>query len=171
MIHIYMGDGKGKTTAAMGLALRAAGNGWQVVIIQFLKNGKSGELAALTLLPAIRLISGKSVTKFSFAMTELEKAETKKRHDGYLWQGAEACKQNACQLLVLDESIGAVNKGLLDQAMLDDLLLNYGSNKEIVLTGREPSAELLAKADYVTNMKKIKHPYDQGIMARIGVEK
>ena len=129
MIHVYHGDGKGKTTAAMGLALRMLAAGRRVVVVQFLKDGESGE---------VRLLA------------ELEGAQ----------EG----------LLVLDEALDALSKGLVDEALVDRALDMSALGVEVVLTGRAPSRKIVEKADYITEMRCKKHPYEQGICAREGVE-
>ena len=129
MIHVYHGDGKGKTTAAMGLALRMLAAGRRVVVVQFLKDGESGEARLLA---------------------ELEGAQ----------EG----------LLVLDEALDALSKGLVDEALVDRALDMSARGVEVALTGRAPSRKIVEKADYITEMRCEKHPYAQGICAREGVE-
>lgn len=171
LIHVYCGDGKGKTTAAMGLALRAAGSGFRVAIVQFLKNGGSGELKALSSLPGVRVLSGKGVDGFTFSMTEQQKEIVRAVHQAHFEEAVEWCRQGEVELLVLDEAVGASRMGLLDTEALLDFLRKKPEGLEVVLTGREPSDELLCLADYVSEIKKIKHPYDRGIHAREGIER
>ena len=171
LIHMYYGDGKGKTTAALGLALRAAGCGKRVVIVQFLKDWKCGELDSLKLLPNITVIRGKaSGGVFVHEMTEEQKAETRAIHDENLISALELQKSGNCDLLVLDEAIDAYRLGVLDAALFEGLLDNKPDALELVVTGHRPDAELLDRADYITEMVKRKHPYDIGIAARRGVE-
>ena len=112
LVHLYYGEGKGKTTAAMGLALRALGQGMRVVVVQFLKSGTSGELEPLRRL-GVAVHSGKAGAKFTFQMTEEEKAETAAMHDRML---REALTEE-CDLLILDELCAARQTGLLDEAL------------------------------------------------------
>ncbi len=168
LIHLYFGDGKGKTTASIGLAVRAAGNGNRVLVAQFLKGRPSGELAVLECLPGVSVMRGKPLTKFSWEMSEEEKRNVRQAHDAMLTSIAEQAEELA--LLVLDEALGACRTGLLDEAALLQFLRSKPEGLEVALTGRDPSAEMLALADYATEMKKIKHPYDQGLGARKGVE-
>lgn len=170
LIHIYHGNGKGKTTAAMGLALRALGSGRRVGIVQFLKGSPSGEITILKKLPGITLLRGKVSPKFSFQMSDTEREETKQLHHKYLAQSIEAANKGIYDLLILDEAVGACSCGLLDREALLNFLKNKPKPLEIVLTGRGPSREMLETADYVTEMKMQKHPYAQGITARKGVE-
>lgn len=166
MLHLYCGNGKGKTTAAMGLALRAAGRGKRVVIAQFLKGADSGERFALAQLPQVTLLPVPDTVKFSFRMTEEERRAEARRYQDLL----EQIRQEAqgCFLLVLDEACAAVNTGLLP---LEDLLSCLDSLEcEVVLTGRDPAPQLAERADYITSMEAVRHPFEQGISARKGIE-
>lgn len=166
MIHLYCGEGKGKTTAAMGLALRAAGRGKQVVIAQFLKGEDSGERRILEQLPQVNLLPLPKTIQFTFAMSEEEKEKEKVRYQRMLKEIVDAAE--VCELLILDEVCAAVNTGMVS---LESVLhLIDGLTCEIVMTGREPAQELRQRADYITNMDKIRHPYDGGIAAREGIE-
>lgn len=166
LTHLYCGDGKGKTTAAMGLALRAAGRGLRVVIVQFLKSGDSGELNILRSLPNVTVLSGKGSAKFSFQMNEEERRAAKVLHEAHLREALSL----PFDLLVLDEAVGAHSAGLLDTVLLEEALHHRPPNTELVLTGRNPAALLLEAADYVTEMKCCKHPFERGIAAREGIE-
>lgn len=166
MIHLYCGNGKGKTTAAMGLALRAAGRGERVVIAQFLKGTDSGERYALAQLPQVELLPLPEQVKFTFQMDEQERLEASRRCRALLEVARERAKD--CFLLVLDEACAAVNSGLLPLEELLDCLDSL--NCEIVLTGRDPAPQLLERADYITQMEPLRHPYQRGITARKGIE-
>lgn len=166
MIHLYCGNGKGKTTAAMGLTLRAAGRGERVVIAQFLKGADSGERYALAKLPQVELLPLPEQVKFTFQMDEQERLEASRRCRALLEQARERAKD--CFLLVLDEACAAVNSGLLPLEELLDCLDNLTC--EIVLTGRDPAPQLLERADYITQMEPLRHPYQRGITARKGIE-
>ena len=171
LTHVYYGDGKGKTTAALGLALRAAGHGRSVVIVQFLKDWKSGELISLELLPNITVLRGKaSGGVFIHQMSDEQKAETKAIHDNNLKAALEKERKGQCDLLVLDEAIDAYVLGVLDVELFEGLLFNKPTALELVITGHNPDARLLDCADYVTEMVKRKHPYDSGVGARRGIE-
>ncbi len=166
MIHLYCGNGKGKTTAAMGLALRAAGRGERVVIAQFLKGADSGERYALAKLPQVELLPLPEQVKFTFQMDEQERLEASRRCRALLDEARERAKD--CFLLVLDEACAAVNSGLLPLGELLDCLDSLSC--EIVLTGRDPAPQLLERADYITQMEPLRHPYQRGITARKGIE-
>lgn len=171
LIHIYTGDGKGKTTAAMGLILRASGRGLKVILGQFLKGRETGELQTLGLLPGVQVFRGKPLTKFSFQMSEAEKAEVLQSHNAFLSDLIRRCRDELPDLLVLDEVIGACGTKLLDEELLLDFLRHKPAHLEVVLTGRNPSQPLLDLADYVSEICKRKHPFDRGIPAREGIEK
>lgn len=170
MIHIYHGDGKGKTTAAMGLALRMIGYGEPVFAVQFLKGSLSGEIAALLKLAGVTILRGKPGTKFVFQMCPKEIAEIKVLHMRQLGLAFEAAYTGKAKLLLLDEVLDAVSTATIEEDTLLDLIKGCPNDVEIVLTGRNPSQSLIQIADYVTEMKNIKHPYQQGIPARKGVE-
>ena len=164
-IQLYYGDGKGKTTAAMGLALRALGQGMRVVVVQFLKNGTSGELEPLKKSGAA-VYSGQPGAKFTFQMNAEEKAQATKENNARL---AEALQQ-PCDLLILDEICAARNSGMVDEALAKQAVLERPQHREVVLTGRNPEAWMVEAADYITEMQPRRHPYEQGIPARKGIE-
>ena len=165
LVHLYWGEGKGKTTAAMGLALRALGGGLRVTVVQFLKSGTSGELEPLRQLGA-QVFSGKGSSKFVFQMTEEEKAICRRTITENLRQALTV----PCDLLVLDEACAAVQTGMIDEALLREAVLDRPEGREVVLTGRQPAPWMEEAADYSTEMKCHRHPYEQGISARKGIE-
>ena len=167
MIHLYHGNGKGKTTAAMGLAVRMAGRNRPVVIAQFLKGADSGERTALATLPQITLLDVPQSIKFSFQLTPEERQEEQARYQALMTRLC-ACCTPATGLVVLDEVCDAVNAGLLPLERLLDFLRS--TSAEVVVTGRDPAPELVEAADYITNFEKQRHPYDKGCPARPGVE-
>ena len=169
LIHIYCGDGKGKTTAAVGLALRCAGGSGRVLFYQFLKDGTSGEICLLSGIDGITVFNGYRCNKFSFKMTDEEKQAAKAAYTKDI-DAIKSRLSDGFELLVLDEVLHAVNRGFLDISVLTELIKNKPTGLEIVMTGREPASELIELADYVTEMKKIKHPFDSGIKARKLIE-
>jgi len=171
LIHIYYGDGKGKTTAALGLALRASGCGKSVVIVQFLKDWKCGELSPLAVLPGITVLRGKSSgAVFLHEMSDEDRIASKTIHDENLMKALDLQKCGQCDMMILDEAIDAYNLGVLDTALFDGLIDSKPEQLELVITGHNPDARLLTQADYVTEMVKRKHPYDAGVTARQGIE-
>ena len=170
LVHLYYGNGKGKTTAAMGLALRALGQGKQVVIVQFLKNHVTGEIKLFEQMEHVRLFRGKAGNHFTSSMTPEELSKTKEIHEQNFSQALELIEQGRCELLVLDEILDAVAKGLFEEKPLISLLEQRPRTLEVVLTGRKPSERVRAIADYITKMEKERHPFDSGIPAREGIE-
>lgn len=169
-IHIYCGDGKGKSTAVMGLALRAAGSGKKVVLTQFLKDGKSSELNILRELPQVSVLTCQKQFGFYWNMTEEQKSEAKEAYQKLFDEAAERAVREEAFLLVMDEFVAAYNRGMIDREKALWFLKNKPEGLEVALTGREPATELLVLADYVSEIRKVKHPFDEGIPARKGIE-
>jgi cob(I)alamin adenosyltransferase len=171
LIHIYTGDGKGKTTAAVGLGVRACGRGMKVLMVQFLKGTPTGELYSLkTLEPDFELHRGTGITKFTWEMNEEEKAQTTAEQQGLLEYAADLIEKGGIDLLILDEVLGAVSTGMLSKNAVVEFVKNKPCNLELVLTGRGASPELVELADYVSEIKAVKHPAGKGIKARKGIE-
>lgn len=168
---MYCGDGKGKTTAALGLALRAIGHGWQVLMVQFLKASATGELAAITQLPGFSVLRGQKGRAFALQMDEAGRAELRAQYDQLMATAIQSVQDEEYDLLILDEAIGAMRRGVLNRGLLLDFLRNKPALLEVVLTGRNPDDELLDLADYISEVKKIRHPFDRGITAREGIER
>ena len=165
LVHLYYGDGKGKTTAAMGLALRALGSGKRVAVLQFLKGGQSGEIPLLEQLGA-KLYRGKAGQKFVFQMNDAEKAETRALQNANL----AAAMAEPADLLVLAEAGSAWELDMVDKALLQQAVLQRPAGQECVLTAHAAPQWMLDAADYVTEMKCLRHPYQKGIAARKGIE-
>ncbi len=169
-IHLYCGDGKGKTTAAVGLAVRACGSGKKVLFLQFLKGEESGERQMLRLLPGMTVYPNPEHIKFSFQMTQEEKEQVRADNDHRFKEAAIEAIERGCDLLILDEAIGALNEDLISRALVLFYLRTKPKGLEIVLTGRDPDDELSDLADYISEVKKVRHPFDQGEEARRGIE-
>lgn len=169
LVHIYYGDGKGKTTAAFGLAFRCAGRGERVVLAQFLKGGGSGEVAAAARFPEITLIQGQGPKKFTFQMDDAEKAETAAACLALFRSAVRVAEGERARLLVLDEVIDACG-GFLPLEEVTAFLDGRPEGLEVVLTGHSLPRSLADRADYISRVAKEKHPYDRGIMARAGIE-
>lgn len=169
-IHIYMGEGKGKTTAAVGLAVRCAGHGGRVLFAQFLKDQSSGELASFEDMDEIQVLPSPGYYGFTWEMQEEDKKDAREMYERFMDNLVFYSQQGTYRLIVLDEVIAAVHAGLMDEDALLEWLEGMPEDADIVLTGRYPSEKLTAVADYVTEMKKIKHPYDNGLRARKGIE-
>jgi cob(I)alamin adenosyltransferase len=167
-VQVYTGDGKGKTTAAMGLALRAAAAGWNVFISQFIKGLRCGELAVLERLSdrvTVRQFGRSSFIKRAPDHADLQLAE----------QGLAECKEVVLagkhRLVVLDEANVAVALGLFPVEGLLELICLRSGPIELVITGRWAHPQLIEVADLVTEMREVKHYYHQGVLARTGIEK
>lgn len=167
-IHLYYGDGKGKTTAAMGQVVRAAGSGLQVLVFQFLKSNDSSERKILEQIPNIICLPGREPVKFVSRMNGDEKAEIRHYNNKALDEVLKFCAP--FDVLLLDEALCAVQLNVLSEEKLLSFLKHKPRGLEVILTGHAVTEELLEAADYVTEMTKIKHPYDKGIMAREGIE-
>jgi cob(I)alamin adenosyltransferase len=164
---VYTGDGKGKTTAAMGLALRAAGYGRQVLIIQFVKTWFTGEKSGFGQLPNVDFVqAGKGF--YQILGDNLPEKEHRQAAEAALKLARRKLESANYDVVVLDEIIGSVTGGLLAEEQLYELLDARPPQTDLVLTGHhaERLPELLARADLVTEMRKVKHPYDSGILAR-----
>ena len=171
MIHLYHGDGKGKTTAAVGLAVRFAGNKEQVLFAQFMKDETSGEIDVLKKIPGIQTKHGKTTKGFYGKMSDEEKATFASEQEVLLEAVLKEVEgMESGGLVVLDEITYAYAWNLIDRKKLECFLQNKPDRIELVMTGRNPEQELLAAADYVTEMKCVRHPFERGIGARKGVE-
>lgn len=169
-VHIYCGDGKGKSTAVMGLALRAAGSGKRVVLTQFLKDGTSSELNVLRELPEVTVLTCPRQFGFFWNMTEEQKEEGQRAYQELFDQAVKTAREKEAFLLVMDEFMAAYSHEMIDRERALDFLKNRPEGLEIALTGRDPAPELLELADYVSEIRKVKHPFDQGLKARKGIE-
>lgn len=167
-VHVITGPGKGKTTAAFGLAMRAAGHGYRVCVIQFLKTGETtGELIAS------RRVEGIEVVQFGtgefVAPGEPTEADLRAAREALAAAGERLAKRS-CQLLVLDEVNVAVSLGLVSASDVLRVLRSRAPGTEVVLTGRDAPAEFVEYADYVSVIDAVKHPFEAGTEARKGVE-
>ena len=167
-IHIYYGDGKGKTTAAMGLVMRAAGSGLRVLVYQYQKNNSSSERPVLEVIPGVTCLPGRDKVKHYSQLNGEEKVELRKYNTKALDEIIKFC--SPFDVLLLDEVLDAVWLGLLNEDKLLGFLEHKPRGLEIILTGHEASQRMIDAADYVTEMRKIKHPSDMQIAAREGIE-
>lgn len=168
LVHLYTGDGKGKTTAAVGLAVRAAGRKKKVVFCQFLKNNQSGEIPVLAEIPEIEVVQDYPVSGFTFSMTQEQREKTAWEQQEK-WKKAVQLSKDA-DLLVLDEVMAAVNGKFLPIGWVTDFLQNKPETLEVVLTGRNPPPEIASLCDYYSEIAAKAHPFQKGIPAREGIE-
>ena len=160
--------GEGKTTTSVGLTVRAAGSGKKVLFYQFLKDNSSSERNILEKVPGITLVRGREMQKFTFQMNEQELDELRIYNNEMLDKLFEMAKDY--DMLVMDESVYAIKSNLLDEEKLITHLEEKPVGLEVVLAGRNPSQKLMDHADYVSEIQKVKHPFDQGVSSRVGIE-
>jgi len=166
LVHIYTGNGKGKTTSAFGLAVRMLGSGGKVLIIQFMKStGAYGEQIQIEKCGAT--IEPLGLPKFVHGKPEPDDIEAAKRA---LERSREAISSGEWDMVILDEICVALGFGMLTVEEVKALIESKAPHTELVLTGRYCPEELFELADYVTEMREVKHPYQKGILARRGVE-
>ncbi len=168
LIQVYTGDGKGKTTAALGLALRAAGRGAKIAFVQFMKGSPVyGEIISLAMLPGVvHVRTGRAHCIFKGDETQEDFAEARRG----LETAADFMRSGEYDLVVLDERNGAVEFGHLKAEEVASALKEKAEETEVVLTGRNAPEIFISMANLVTEMKEIKHPYREGVTARAGIE-
>ncbi len=167
LVHVYTGDGKGKTTAALGMCARAVGHGYQALIVQFMKTaGTYGE--NFLALPGLQVVaSGHDCLVFS---NEISQADMDKAAEG-LKLAAEALKSGKFRIVVLDEVSVAIKFGLVKVKDVVRAIEERHEGVEAVITGRYAPPELLEIADYVSDVKAVRHPFQKGITSRKGVDR
>ena len=183
LVHVYTGEGKGKTTTSMGLAVRAAGHGLNVLILQFLKGGGfSGEVRAFKKFENITIKQFGKECPYSenIKLGEIEcgnckdcfltRKEERDRVDQGLVQAEKAVKSNKYDVIILDEINNTVARKLTSILRIKKLVKSKKQNIELVLTGRYAPKEFIEIADYVTEMKRVKHPFSKGLRARYGID-
>jgi cob(I)alamin adenosyltransferase len=167
-VQVYTGNGKGKTTAAIGLAIRALGAGWQVLFAQFLKAGEYSEHKALARFSDNLTI--KTYGRNVFIRGEPNDEDRRLAQAAYK-EIVEAVTSGRYRLVVLDEGNVAVHYDLITVDQILDLIERRAGGVELLITGRYAHSRLIDRADLVTEMQEVKHYYDKGITARVGVEK
>ena len=168
MLHIYCGDGVGKTTASVGLSIRAAGHGMKVLFCQFMKSGESGELNVLRSISNIDVLTPDCKIGFVWKMTEAEKDGVTDSHNRMLKYIIK--NTHKYDLIVMDEFNSTYELGMIDRNSSYEYILETKNVKELVLTGRNPDKKFCDIADYISEIQFVKHPYEKGIPARKGIE-
>lgn len=169
LVHIYTGEGKGKTTASIGLLVRATGAGMKTLFCQFLKGRDTSELDPLRQL-GVEILRTDEVKKFVAYMNDEEKKECVKSHEVCYNKVKSKIRSGEYGLIVLDEAMAAVRMGLIPLEDLVETVKSRPAGLELVLTGRDAPEELTALADYVSELRAVRHPYGRGVKARRGIE-
>lgn len=171
LVHIYTGSGKGKTTAAVGLGIRAYGRGFKILMIQFLKGTTTGEMSTVDKLGSSFIIYREEKLKnFSWDMSEAELKEQKTIQQELFDYAVNAAMSNKWDLIIFDEIFAVLTLGLIPINNVIDFIKSKPDKLEIVLTGRNAPAEIIEIVDYVSEINPIKHPINMGISAREGIE-
>jgi cob(I)alamin adenosyltransferase len=170
LVHIYTGDGKGKTTAALGVALRALGWGLKVMMVQFIKGYQNlGEIKF-----AQEYQANFNIRQFTLDLArDIDSAKVLARQheaEHAMEYAAEVVMSGDYDVVILDELAVALHYGLIDANRVVKLIEEKPHKVELIITGRGAPEELIQAADYVTEMRLIKHPYDNGVQARAGID-
>lgn len=172
-IQLYYGDGKGKTTAAVGQIVRSVGHGFKVLVYQFLKEPNSGEVSILKSLPGVEYIENEGEIPFMFNLTPEQQEFYKEKFQRTFNIVREKFFSGEYDLVVLDEVIDAYNLDTVPKEQILEMMDKKPENTELVITGHQYGmdiSELTKRADYVTNFVKEKHPFDLGMPCRKGIE-
>ncbi|MBD7913690.1 cob(I)yrinic acid a,c-diamide adenosyltransferase [Clostridium sp. Sa3CUN1] len=171
LVQIYTGEGKGKTTAAIGQGIRAYGNGLKVYMLQFLKGGKTGELKTIDELgDNFKIFRFEKPKDFTWNLTDEEKEELRLEiREGYNFI-LDVIKENKCDVLIIDEVMAVLSNKFLSVEEVTYIIDNKPETMELILTGRNVPKEILEKSNLVTEMKCIKHYFSEGVPAREGIE-
>lgn len=171
LVIVFTGQGKGKTTAALGMAMRSVGHRHRVAVVQFIKGGlRTGEKAAARLLaPHLDWTSGGKGATFG-PQNVATPEEHRRAAQDTLRIAQEKIRSGEYRMVILDEALGAIKAGLVTLDQLLTLVREKPPRLHLVLTGRDAPQEILDAADLVTEMRLVKHPYEQGIAAQRGVE-
>lgn len=171
LVQVYTGNGKGKTTASIGLGIRAYGNGLKVIMIQFLKGGITGELDVLNNLGEnFKVYRFEKEKDFTWNLNEEQKEELMKEIEEGFNFAKKVVKENMCDMLILDEVMASVNGGYIKEEDVVKLIESKSEGMELILTGRNVPKSIADKSNLITEMKDIKHYFNEGVPARKGIE-
>lgn len=169
LFHIYYGNGKGKTTCCTGLSIRMAGSGGRVLYAFMQKGVKSSEVRLMETIENIDVIQVCRITKFSYLLNESEREEYRRQHEDGFDKIRETAGEGKYNLVVIDEILGALKENALKLSNVIEFI-DEPRNYDIVFSGREAPDELIERADYVSRIEEVKHPYQKGIKGRKGIE-
>lgn len=171
LVQVYYGKGKGKTTAAIGLGIRAIGNDYKVIMIQFLKHDATGECRMIKVLePDFKIFHFEKRRGFTWQLNDEEKQELKSETSNALKFASKVMDTGQCDVLILDELLNSLELGFVSEEEVCQLIDNKSDDVELVLTGRSLPESIAKRADYISCIEDIKHPMDSGIDARRGIE-
>ncbi|HAT4300301.1 TPA: cob(I)yrinic acid a,c-diamide adenosyltransferase [Clostridium perfringens] len=169
-VQVYTGNGKGKTTAAMGLAFRAVGDGMEVKVVQFLKSWKTGELESAKRFDNLEILRFEKVKGFTWELNEEELAQLKSEVRVGFDFVKGLVENRGCDILILDEVMASISGGFIGEDEIVELIEKKPKDMELILTGRNVPEKIMEKADLITEMREIKHYYKKGVPAREGIE-
>ena len=170
-VQVYTGNGKGKTTAALGQGFRSVGNGLKVYMVQFLKTFKTGELESVKRLePDFKIFRFEKKRGFFWTLSDEEKVELKIEIDKAYKFCYDSLETKACDVLIMDEVMGALSNKLLTVEQVIELIHIKPENVELILTGRNVPEQIAQEVDLITEMREIKHYFSRGVPAREGIE-
>ena len=164
-VQVYTGNGKGKTTAAMGLAFRAAGDGMEVKVVQFLKSWKTGELESAKRFDNLEILRFEKVKGFTWELNEEELAQLKSEVRVGFDFVKGLVENRGCDILILDEVMASISGGFIGEDEIVELIEKKPKDMELILTGRNVPEKIMEKADLITEMREIKHYYKKGVPA------
>lgn len=171
LVQAYCGLGKGKTTAAIGQGIRALGSDHKVIMIQFLKGGVMGEVKTLKKLePDFKVFTFEKKRDFFYKLSKDEKEELKMEIENALKFAKKVLETKECDVLILDEILGVIENEIISVESINEMIINKPREVEIILTGRILPKSMIENIDYISNIKKEKHPFDRGVGAREGIE-
>ncbi|HHL2032886.1 cob(I)yrinic acid a,c-diamide adenosyltransferase [Clostridium perfringens] len=169
-VQVYTGNGKGKTTAAMGLAFRAVGDGMEVKVVQFLKSWKTGELESAKRFDNLEILRFEKVKGFTWELNEEQLAQLKSEVRVGFDFVKGLVENRGCDILILDEVMASISGGFIGEDEIVELIEKKPKDMELILTGRNVPEKIMGKADLITEMREIKHYYKKGVPAREGIE-
>ncbi len=171
LVQVYCGNGKGKTTAAIGLGIRAIGQDFKVIMIQFLKHGDTGECETLKLLePKFKVFHFEKPKGFTWTLTPEQREDKKAEIQNAINFARKVLDTGECDILILDEILGAIDAGFVAEEEICQIIDQKPEGVEIVLTGRVLPESIAKRADYISKIEAVKHPKDKDISARKGIE-